>query len=41
MVARTEDKDNEILNKVVEYYRTDKVAEIIAEQYKGSYIVTW
>ena len=41
IVARTEDKDNEILNKVVEYYRTDKVAEIIAEQYKGSYIVTW
>ena len=41
IVARTEDKDNEILNKVVEYYRTGEVAEIIAEQYKGSYIVTW
>lgn len=41
IVAREEDKDNEILKKVVEYYQCDEVAEIIKEQYKGSYITVW
>lgn len=41
IVARTDDKDNEIYKKVVEYYQTDEVAAIIKEQYKGSYITVW
>lgn len=41
IVAREEDKDNETLKKVVEYYHCDEVAEIIKEQYKGSYITVW
>ncbi|NLZ35628.1 MAG: MetQ/NlpA family ABC transporter substrate-binding protein, partial [Clostridiales bacterium] len=41
IVARTEDKDNEIYKKIVEAYRTDEVANIIEEEYKGSYIPTW
>ncbi|MEA4919926.1 MAG: MetQ/NlpA family ABC transporter substrate-binding protein [Clostridiaceae bacterium] len=41
IVARTEDKDNEVYKKVVEYYQTDEVAAIIKEQYKGSYITVW
>lgn len=41
IAARTEDKDNEILKRVVEIYRTDKVKEITDEIYKGSQIITW
>lgn len=41
IVGREEDKDNETLKKVVEYYQCDEVAEIIKEQYKGSYITVW
>ena len=41
IVARTEDKDSELLHKVVEYYQCDEVAQIIQEQYKGSYITVW
>lgn len=41
MVARTEDKDNEIYQKVVKAYRSDAVAKIIAEKYSGAYIITW
>jgi D-methionine transport system substrate-binding protein len=41
IVARTEDKDNEVYKKVVEAYRTDEVADIVEEEYKGSYIPTW
>lgn len=41
IVARTEDKDNELYKKVVEAYRTDEVEAVIKEVYKGSYIPTW
>lgn len=41
IVARTADKDSEILQKVVSYYQTEEVAKIIEEQYRGSYIVVW
>lgn len=41
IVARTEDKDNEIYKKVVEAYQTDEVAQVIADVYKGSYLPTW
>lgn len=41
IVARTEDKDNEVYKKVVETYRTEPVAKVIEEVYKGAYIPTW
>ena len=41
IVARTEDKDNETYKKVVNAYRSDEVANVIEEQYKGSYLPTW
>ncbi len=41
IVARTEDKDNAVYQKVVEAYRTEAVAKVIEEAYKGAYIPTW
>jgi len=41
VVARTVDKDNEIYKRVVEEYRTETVAKVIEEVYKGAYIPTW
>ncbi|NLL29912.1 MAG: MetQ/NlpA family ABC transporter substrate-binding protein [Clostridiales bacterium] len=41
IVARTEDKDNELYNRIVEEYRTDKVAKVIEEVYKGAYVPVW
>lgn len=41
IVARTEDKDNETYKKVVDAYRSDEVAKVIKEQYKGAYLPTW
>lgn len=41
IAARTEDKDNKVLNRVVELYRTDEVEKIVEELYKGSQSVTW
>ena len=41
IVARTEDKDNEVYKKVVEEFRSDEVAKVIEEVYKGAYIPTW
>ncbi len=41
IVAREEDKDNEIYQKVVKAYRSEAVAKVIAEQYNGAYIITW
>lgn len=41
VVARTADKDNEIYKRVVEEYRTEAVAKVIEEVYKGAYIPTW
>lgn len=41
IVARSEDKDNETYKKVVDYFRTDEVAKVIEDTYKGAYIPTW
>lgn len=41
IVARSEDKDNEDYKKVVEYFRSEEVAEVIKEVYEGAYIPTW
>lgn len=41
IVARTEDKDNETYKKVVDEFRSDEVAKVIEEVYKGAYIPTW
>ena len=40
-MARSEDKDNETYKKVVDYFRTDEVAKVIEDTYKGAYIPTW
>lgn len=41
IVVRTEDKDNEAYNRIVELYQTDEVKAIIAEDSKGSSIPVW
>ncbi|NLK74062.1 MAG: MetQ/NlpA family ABC transporter substrate-binding protein [Clostridiales bacterium] len=41
IVARTEDKDNEHYQRVVEAFRTEEVAQVIEEAYQGAYIPTW
>jgi len=41
IVARTEDKDNEVYNRIVELYQTDAIKEIISEDSKGSSIPVW
>ena len=41
IAARSEDKDNENYKKVVEAFRTDEVAKVISDTYKGSYTPTW
>ena len=41
IVARTEDKDNELYQKVIDAYKTDEVAQVIADAYKGAYLPTW
>lgn len=41
IVARTEDKDNEIYKRIVELYQSDKVKEIIDEDSKGSSLPVW
>lgn len=41
IVSRTEDKDNEVYLKVVEEFRTEEVAKVIEEAYKGAYIPAW
>lgn len=41
IAARTADVDNEIYKKIVETYRTEAVAKVIEEEYKGAYIPTW
>lgn len=38
IVARTEDKDNEVYNRIVEIYQTDETKAIIEEDSKGSSI---
>lgn len=41
IVARTEDKDNEVYNRIVELYQTDATKVIIEEDSKGSSIPAW
>ena len=41
IVARTEDKDNEIYKKVVEAYNTEATAKAIKEAYDGLYLPAW
>lgn len=41
IVARTEDKDNELYKKVVDYFHSDEVAQVIKDTYKGAYIPAW
>ena len=41
IIARTEDKDNELYKKVVAAYHTDAVRELIETVYKGAYLVAW
>lgn len=41
IVARTEELGNENYKKLVEAYRTEEVAKVIEEVYKGAYLPTW
>lgn len=41
IVARSEDKDNEIYKKIVKAYQSDDVKKVIEEVYKGAYIPAW
>lgn len=41
IVVRTEDRDSEVYNRIVELYHTDEVKDIIAEDSKGSSIPVW
>lgn len=41
IAARTADKDNELYKKIVNYFQSDDVAEVIKETYKGSYVPAW
>ena len=41
VVAREEDKDNELYKKVVSYYQQDNVDELLQELYKGSQYAAW
>ena len=41
IVARTADKDNELYKKVVDYFHSDEVAQVIKDVYKGAYIPAW
>ena len=41
IVARTEDKDNEIYQRIVEVYQTEEVAKVIKDAFKGAYLPAW
>lgn len=41
IVARTEDKDNEVYRRIVEIYQTDATKAVIEEDSKGSSIPVW
>ena len=41
LVARTEDKDNPLYLKILEYYHSPEVAEILATDLKGAFIPAW
>ena len=41
IVARSEEKDNEVYQKIVAAYQTDEVKKTIEESYHGAFICTW
>jgi D-methionine transport system substrate-binding protein len=41
IVARTEDKDNELYQEIVKAYQSDRTKEIYANDFQGSYIPAW
>lgn len=41
IAVRTEDKDDEVLNRIVEIYQTDEVKAIVDEDSKGANIPVW
>src|SRR5699024_6939780 len=41
IAARAEDKDNPAIKKVIEYYQTDEIAQLILDEYKGSQQPVW
>lgn len=41
IVARTEDKDNEVYKKIVEAYQTPEVQKTIEEEYQGAFVCAW
>lgn len=41
IVARTEDKDNEVYKKIVEAYQTPEVQKTIEEAYQGAFVCAW
>ncbi len=41
IVARAEDKDNELYKKIVAAYQSDDTKQVVEETYKGSYIPVW
>ena len=41
MVVRTEDKDNELVQRLIEAYHTDEVKQFIEDEFEGSVIAAW
>ena len=41
IVAREEDKDNEVFKKIVDAYQTDEVKKTVEEAFHGAFICTW
>lgn len=41
IVARTEEKNNEIYKKIVDAYHTDEVKKVVEEEYHGAFLCTW
>lgn len=41
IAARSEDKDNEVYQKIVEAYHSEEVRQTIEESYQGAFICAW
>lgn len=41
IVARTEDKDNEVYKKIVEAYQTPEVQKTLEDEYQGAFVCAW
>lgn len=41
IVARSEDKDNEVYKKIVEAYQSEETRQTIEESYQGAFICAW